>query len=205
MDDKEKIICLHYKKLIEDENFDEYDILGFLIFSRNIIRARKLKNLLEFADLIAHRNRNKGKVMEAIKIANLNAYELIEGTNQLKGYLGIPGSVLEKEIISLLKVLDIEIRSCRVIHDFILCIFSLTQFSVYENEQISGRVILFQSRNKLALITVEDDIKAPYACFSILDKCEFSHIYSGGYINSPVEAIRVEGKLRLKNRDGYII
>lgn len=60
MDLKAKFIMEHYKKLIENREFDEFDILGFLIFIRSFIKPNKQYPLIEeFADLVAHREREK--------------------------------------------------------------------------------------------------------------------------------------------------
>ena len=61
MDDKAKKILEHYRKVIEDEDFDEYDILGFLIFIRSYL-GENMNIIREFSDLVAHRERNKGIV-----------------------------------------------------------------------------------------------------------------------------------------------
>ena len=55
MDKKANDIFKHYKYVIENRKFDEYDILGFLIFVRNFISKDKYKYIYEFTDLVAHR------------------------------------------------------------------------------------------------------------------------------------------------------
>ena len=53
MDLKANFIMEHYKKLIENREFDEFDILGFLIFIRSFIKPNKQYLLIEeFADLV---------------------------------------------------------------------------------------------------------------------------------------------------------
>ncbi|MBR1507037.1 MAG: hypothetical protein IJ619_03465 [Eubacterium sp.] len=204
MDKKEQLISLHYKSIIENVSFDEYDILGFLIFSRNTIRTYGLYYLLEFADLIAHRGRDRGAIMDSIKGAHDNSYETQEGTKKLKGYNGITKDCLEIELRKLCKILGIK-TSDESIYDIILCIYSLAQFSEYKKEQVNGKVLLVQTKNGLGLTTAEDYPSAPFVCFSILDNCKFNIEYSGGYIDKPVEAVRVDGRLRLKNEDGFVI
>ena len=52
LDAKEKMMISHYSSIFTDYNFDEYDVLGFLIVVRRVIRNnRKYRNILEFADL----------------------------------------------------------------------------------------------------------------------------------------------------------
>ena len=62
-DKKERFMFEHYKKILEERLFDEYDILGFLIFIRRHISDSEYPYIRDFADLIAHRNRKRGKVM----------------------------------------------------------------------------------------------------------------------------------------------
>ena len=47
MDLKANFIREHYKKLIENREFDEFDILGFLIFIRSFIKPNKQYPLIE--------------------------------------------------------------------------------------------------------------------------------------------------------------
>lgn len=70
---KEQIILNHYKTIIEKRAFDEYDILGFLIFIRAWVTNDGV--IREFCDLIAHRERNQGRVMRCIEGAIKNDYE----------------------------------------------------------------------------------------------------------------------------------
>lgn len=88
MDEKAIKILEHYKIIIENENFDEYDILGFLIFSRNYL-DKNLKCIGEFTDLIVHRNRDRGIVMNNIKNTIKNNYAYNEETNKVIDYKGI--------------------------------------------------------------------------------------------------------------------
>lgn len=84
---KEMTMLNHYRSIIENRSFDEYDILGFLIFIRARIRSYKL--VLEFCDLIAHRERNQGYVMHCIRVAIEANYEFAKKSMAVKGYNGI--------------------------------------------------------------------------------------------------------------------
>ncbi len=68
MDRKEIEILNYYRNIIERKEFDEYDILGFLIFIRKHIE-KEYTYIAEFANLIAHRERAKGIVMRCISSA----------------------------------------------------------------------------------------------------------------------------------------
>ena len=64
---KNDVILSHYKYLIENYLFDEYDILGFLIFIREQIDDSRCHFVKEFCDLIAHRTRDEGIIKDNIK------------------------------------------------------------------------------------------------------------------------------------------
>ena len=74
---KERYLLKCYKEKIENNNFTEIDIYGFLILMRSYIYEANLLYIREFADLIAHRQRNQGLIKEAIKNAIDNEYEMI--------------------------------------------------------------------------------------------------------------------------------
>ena len=41
LDAKEKMMISHYSSIFTDYNFDEYDVLGFLIVVRRVIRNNR--------------------------------------------------------------------------------------------------------------------------------------------------------------------
>jgi hypothetical protein len=109
MDEKAKVILQHYKNKIEEQLFDEYDILGFLIFVRSYIGlSDDFKTINEFSNLIAHRKRDRGRVMESIEVAIKNNYEVAKGTKKIKGYNGIHYNEWEKEWYKLGEKFDIK-------------------------------------------------------------------------------------------------
>lgn len=58
MDLKAESIMNYYRELIQNREFDEYDILEFLIFIRNSTKSTgKYPFIVEFTDLIAHREK----------------------------------------------------------------------------------------------------------------------------------------------------
>ena len=83
-DEKERLMITHYFGLLAENNFTEYDILGFLMVLRRELDKEKYKYIHDFSNLIAHRNRNKGVAMDAIKGAIDNNYEFIAGTRKIK-------------------------------------------------------------------------------------------------------------------------
>ena len=85
---KEQTIINHYKYILENYLFDEYDILGFLIFIREKLDKSSCQYVYEFCDLIAHRTRNQGIIRDNIVKAINNSYEL-NSKNKVKDYHGI--------------------------------------------------------------------------------------------------------------------
>ena len=95
LDTKERVILKHYKEIIENHLFDEYDILGFLIYIREKLDKGNFKFIPEFADLVAHRHRDKGIVMDNIREAIINDYQ--RENNKVKRYHGIKWKTWRKE------------------------------------------------------------------------------------------------------------
>lgn len=191
MDAKANLILKHYKLLIEARQFDEFDILGFLIFIRSYIPSGKYQYIREFSDLIAHRRRDKGVVMGCIKNAIRNSYALRRDGKKVNGYSGMNYSTWEKQWKSLGKDLGIDLDSNVIIQEMSVCIFSLAQFSRYSDGEVSGKVLLCHSEEKeLGLCTVEDNPDAPYVCFATCGPFENLKLSSGGLIREPVETFR---------------
>lgn len=89
-DEKERLMIAHYFSLLAENNFTEYDILGFLMVLRQELDSEKYKYIYDFANLIAHRSRDQGVAMDAIQGAIDNGYKFIDGTTKIRGYHGIP-------------------------------------------------------------------------------------------------------------------
>jgi hypothetical protein len=138
-DEKEKLMFDHYKKVIINAEFDEYDILGFLIFIRRHIDSSRYLLIMEFAHLVAHRGRDRGKVMSAIEGAIKNSYEQEPGCKSIKGYHGMHFEDWEAEWKSFGKEYDINLTD-ELILDITVCIFSLTQYTKYEAKMVLIRV-----------------------------------------------------------------
>jgi hypothetical protein len=203
MDKKERLILKHYKKVIENRIFDEYDILGFLIFIRRHL-GNKYNAILEFSDLIAHRNRKKGMVMTAISKAIDNNYKTFNHTKKVMGYHGIE----TRKLIEQFKKWGVKYGinfTDECLQEIIMCIFSLAQFTCYSDGKHRGKLMLVQGKNKLALVTTEGKGDSPYVSFSVLEGCKFVRMVNVGILDNPVEAVRESGILRLKDSDGYII
>lgn len=207
MDIKEQQIMQHYKELIEKRKFDEYDILGFLIFIRERISENIYPDIKEFAHLIAHRERYKGIINECIVSAIANGYKTIEGSRTVIGYHGMEYETWKREWGKLGKEFNI-ILDAESIEEITLCVFSLAQFSTYNDKKGrgSGVVKLFVGRdNSLALVTTEGKEESLYVCFSKFGKVKLYREIPAGIMRNPVEAVRRKGELWLKDKDGYIL
>ena len=124
MDKKEKQIFQHYVDLLEKRMFNEYDILGFLIFIRRHLDAKKYPAILEVSNLVAHRERERGIVLNGLRNAMDNSYMLTPVTRKVKQFRGIPKQRWRREWVSLGKDFDITLSS-NTISEIMLCIFSL--------------------------------------------------------------------------------
>lgn len=207
MDKKESQIMRHYKMLIETNSFDEYDILGFLIFIRRHLDDGKHSNIKEFAHLIAHRERNKGKVNDCIITAIENEYRTEVDCKTIVGYTGMKYGDWISEWRDIGKKFDINFTD-DIIKDLSLCVFSLAQYTYYndKNGKGSGKLVLFIGKdNSLALVTTEGKPDSPYICFSKFGNFKLCREVPAGYLINPVVAVREDGTLRLKDNDGYIL
>lgn len=199
MDKKAQAILKHYKNKIESRSFDEYDIIGFLIFFRSYINKGNYKTIYEFADLIAHRNRNRGRVMESIKNEIDNNYKFRCGSKKIKGYNGIHYDKWEKEWERLGKEFDIKFTA-EIIRDLTICIFTIAQFTEYKKGKYSGRIEMIKSENALSLHTTESNAKSLYIVFFnlLLDPSKNIEDEKFYPVDVPIEAVRINGELKLK-------
>ena len=68
MDNKEKKLLETFKEKFKNNSFEETDMYGFLILIRKNIKNNRYlyKYIIEFCDLVAHRERNRGIIMDNI-------------------------------------------------------------------------------------------------------------------------------------------
>lgn len=205
MDDKAFRIFNHYKYLIEKNSFDEYDIWGFLILIRNYIDKIQYRGIFEFCNLIAHRNRDRGIVMECIEKAITNNYATLPDSKAVMGYQGIAKERWEKEWSLFATQYDVSI-SKQAMADLMLCMFSLAQDTEYSSLQGAGKIVVFQGKNGvLSLVTTEGLLDSQYVCFSQFGPYKFLYEYSAGKITDVVETKRVGTELQLYAGDLRII
>ena len=211
MDRKASVILEQYKEIIESEKFDEFDILGFLIFVREILDSSH-SDIKEFADLIAHRTRTKGRIHDSIKNAIKNRYSFSENGKNIIEYNGIAEEEWVSQWNKLGKKTGI-VFSNKIIRDITLCIFSLAQFSSYidigedENgKKYKGEVhVLIGENGSVSIATVDDSPNSLTIGFMKYRGYEIIEPPVGGLIREPIVTIRENKKLRLKCEDKNII
>lgn len=152
MDDKAKLILSSYKEILEELKFDELDILGFLIFIRQYINNEKFKflSIQEFCDLVAHRNRDRGKVMRSIESAHKKNFS-VNSLKKIKGSEGIDEKDWENEWRQLFDKFNIKFSNI-ILKELTLCIISLAQKTQYDFLECSGSLAVFiDDENNIAL------------------------------------------------------
>lgn len=208
MDLKASFMLEHYRQLIENREFDEFDILGFLIFIRNYIKISKNFVLIEeFADLVAHRERDRGKVMTCISKAIDNNYAYDVCAKKIQGYDGIYEEDWKKEWIDLGRKYQILIDD-DVVKEITLCIFSLAQKTSYKDKKGHNGVIEFDAISRtgeIALLTTEGKNDSLFICFSKYGGYTIDAKYDEKQINDVVCTYREDGKLKLKSNLDIII
>lgn len=205
MDKKAKQILKHYKSVIENRLFNEYDFLGFLIFIRSYIQKRKCPGIYELCDLVAHRNRDRGIVMDCIEKAIANNYETLPNSKAIRGYQGIEKEQWESEWKRIGIMFQINI-SAQTTLEIMLCLFSLLQNTEYFSNSGSGKIVLVQGKEGvLSLATTEGKSDSFYVCFSKYGPYSFCYEYPAGIITDIVETKRIQNELQLFADDLRII
>jgi len=199
MDKKAEQILEYYKGIIKNRVFLEYDILGFLIFIREYIKNdnEKYKYIIEFADLIAHRTRDRGIVMECIKGAINNQYSHEQDSKKLTGYDGVNVEEWEYEWSELAKEYTFDINPI-IIKEITLCIYSLAQNTLYLKNEYKGIVNLsfFHNDNSIALLTTEGEKDSLFVCFAKYSGFDINEEYNGTILNDIGYTIREENRLK---------
>lgn len=208
MDEKERIILEHYKEIISSRKFDEYDILGFLIFiRRHIDKKDEYVFIQEFCDLIAHRERDKGCIYEAIKAGLENGYATKDDRRTIIGYHGIAQDKWIKQCKAVMEFAGITATK-EHIKEFTLCVLSLAQGTMYREKDgdYIGKVMLFQGKdNSIGLMTVGMSPLEPYICFFKMNGFRHVKQLSSGIFKEPIETVRMDGKLRVCYRGEVVL
>lgn len=205
---KDNKILEHYKTLFENYLFDEYDILGFLIFIREQVDKKKCQFIHEFADLIAHRCRNKGIIKENILRSISNDY-LCNKDGYVKEYNGIKWEIWVNEWKILGEHINFDFTkdNKKILKQITVCIISLAQDTkYYDKNVIIGKVKpCIDGKKYLCLITTEDKSNSKMVC---LMKCgPFKDIIyeNHGFFDYPLETKREDNNLCLYYNENKIL
>ena len=206
LNQKETLMLRHYSKLLDEFLFDEYDILGFLMLIRERIRKEKTYPcILEFSDLIAHYERDRGLVFDAIKTAIDNGYKTTDG-KRIIDYKGIDETTWISEWDGLLTELNISVNK-RLLDEITICICSHANGSSYYNEKSrhSGIMYLGFSENKIALVTTEGERNSLHITFFVYSGISLNVDRKYDFGKWIGETVRENGSLRMRDKSGDYI
>ena len=189
MDKTACVMLNHYRKNIETRTFDQYDIYAFLIFIREYLPKGQCEFLRDIGDMIAHRNRNKGKAIDTMK-------KYIDNNK----YSGCSYKTLSAQIKSACNTFNIAIDKI-AIREIILCIIALSNHVEHKNENVNMQFRVVRGEdNKLGLISATDD---EWICYmEYLPKVSFT---TERIVLEPFEALRENGEIILKFADGSYV
>lgn len=205
MNKKEEKMLLHYKNKIECRLFDEYDIYGFLILIRNYITKGDLHLIHELADTVAHSEKDKGIIIDNIKLCKENRYKTSNGV-KIINYKGFSPESWNKEWKKLMSFFSIKVDKI-ILKEITLCIFSLFQNVKYigKNGKEGNLVLLIDpDNNQIYLCTSEGTAGSPLVCFTLLNNVIIKQDFSTFFDCDPAETFRDGGILKLKNEKGII-
>lgn len=203
MNSKEKINLLHYKELIEKRKFDEYDIIGFLILIRRHLDKNITPFICDFADGVAHRERDRGVAYNNIHNAYGNKFK-INPDGTVKDFYGISNTAWGEELDDIALRFNIKITSI-VQSEILLCIISLFQDTLFidkKNQNFNGRhEIIICDNGKLHFCLANHF----FICYAKLENAVAETKYRNKNLEKPVETFRKKGILYLKDEDGIIL
>lgn len=208
MNEKELINLEHYRQLIENRKFDEYDIIGFLILVRQYLSLEKNPIFFEVANGIAHRERNQGKIYDSIYFSISNNY-LIDNNGHVQGYNGVQDEKWKKECKSISEQFDIKITPIISI-ELAICIFSILHRSNYITDdrsnnkliKIKGSIEIITKDDNVSLVTSDDKNKR---CICFMKIKNIDIIKKNYFVLTPVETYRKNKFLFLKEKDKDIL
>lgn len=208
MNAKELINLEHYRYLIENRKFNEYDIIGFLVLIREHLDQKINPIFYDIANGTAHRKRNKGRIYDSIYFAILNHYR-INNKNQVNGYDGILKEEWDKECLNIGKQFNIKITPI-VFKELAICMMSIIHRSEYvtnnksinKSISIKGSIEIMTECDNISLLT-SDDINKITVCFMKVENIIV--LKKNSFILEPVETYRKNKFLYLKTKKEDIL
>lgn len=204
MDIKEFSMFNHYKYLIENRLFDEYDVYAFLILIRSHIPKGNFQLFHEYCDIVAHREKEKGIIFNNLKIAKENNYEVING--KVKGYHGYSKESWNNQLRKLLKHFNIKTNNI-ILKELTICIFCLFQEMKFIDENgILGKLELFfnPDHNQISICTTEGKSNSFLVCLAKIDDIKIEQKFLEIFDGRPAETYRENGILKVRNQNGFI-
>lgn len=205
MNIKERKMLEHYRYLIENRLFDEYDIYGFLIFIRRHLPKGQLQLVHEFSDTVAHSERDEGLILANLKVAKANNYQTKDGRKVI-GYNGYKPKTWNNEWKKLMNLFHISVNSI-ILKELTVCLFSLFQEVNYvdENGKV-GKLGLFinPDHDQISIYTSEGKSNSYMVCFAQLKNIKIQQRLKVFFEATPAETCRENGILKLKNDKGII-
>ncbi len=210
---KECFLIRFYCEKLRNHTFDETDLYSFLILVRPHVNTKSHKYIADFANLIAHRKRDRGVAFDAVSGAIKHDYNEVhvEGQKVIEGFRGIETAKWHSEWKDLGEEFGFAFDD-RTINEITLCMFSILQFTKYEkkvkfqnNEKtVRATIFLLQSDDgQLSAATLEDGKECPFIIFFLMRNLNFAKLYPSRLIKDPVIAIRTpDGILILQNGKG---
>jgi len=171
VDAKESILFDNLYLRISEKTFSEIDIYCFYILLREYAKPNGW--LQELGHSVAHRKRNRGILFN--KFDTLNKYLFTEEYNK-ESYLRIMEDIpalnlsgLKSEINAILGQFGKSIFDDSIIEQIMLYTLSLMQTSVYEKDEVRGRLFTFFTDEYIVLMANLDNSNSPFYCFAKLD------------------------------------
>ena len=209
---KELFTLKMFKEIIENDSFDEIDIISFLIFLRSLFEKRDKNDfwhVYDICDFVAHRERDKGKTKDGIVAAINNGYRTKKASKQVDYYPGIESSNWKREWDLLGSTLDIRITD-EARKDLSICVLSMLQdaaiFDVKDGcrQQVAVMRIM-QDENMLSLCSTELTPDSPWVNYFQIGGLHFKKKYESGLVDDPVFAKRIGYCLHLITNSGELI
>ena len=201
---KEKLILDHYKRIIEDQLFDEFDLIGFFIFIRSVIDKGVFPNIYEICDTVAHRERNQGKANTGIKNIIQNQYHTLGHSKKIQGANGITEKAWQNEWLRFGNVYSIRINDS-IIQDISLCVVSLLQDVQMQDDQYNSiaHLKIAKSQNALSAALTEGYADSLFVVFFIARVP--TETVPDGIIDDAIFTVRENGKLRLRTEKQILL
>lgn len=196
---KRSYLLQRYKPIIENRQFDEIDLIGFLITIRSIVFYEKGKypNIWEICCFIAHPDRDAGTTQKGFLSAKENGYKTKPGTNIVDKHNGIKEESWYKEWKKLGKDIGFSI-SKEVIKEISICVLSILQGSRLIKDDIEvGSLKLLYSIDSIGLCTTEGKPDSKFIGYFVVNNLQCLLPTNECEITEAIYAERQNGVLHL--------